>query len=117
MRIQRVQSNGVKRTTKVSVPMCTFAVRDIFAQPPRNSASEWAPAIVQYRAVAAGYHEGQHRSSGHYWALVRGTEPGHGNPLGYRRCNDGACTSSEYLDREAPGLKWDDPTAQRRVVL
>ena len=118
MRIQRAHAHGVKWTTRVVVPMGTITVGGIFAQPPSNPASDWAPTIVTYRAVAAGYHEGARTNTGHYWALVRGTEPGPGAQLGYRRCNDAVCTSGEDLDREAArGLKWDDAAASRRVIL
>jgi len=117
VRIQRARAHGVKLTTRVVVPMGTIAVGGIFAQPPSNPASDWAPTIVHYRAVAAGYHEGARANTGHYWALVRGIEPGHGAQLGYRRCNDAVCTSGEDLGREARGLKWDDAAASRRVIL
>ncbi len=104
-------------TTRVGVSRGTISVDGIFAEPPSNPASDWAPAIVPYRAVAAGYHEGERTSTGHYWALVRGTEPGHGAHPGYRRCNDAVCTSGGDLDRERRGLKWDDPEASRRVII
>ena len=70
-----------------------------------------------YRAVAAGYHQGERTNTGHYWALVRGMEPGQGAQPGYRRCNDAVCTSGEDLDRGASGLKWADAEASRRVIL
>ena len=73
--------------------------------------SPWRPAIVYYRAVAAGYHLGDRANTGHYWALVRGTEPG--GAAGFRRCND-AVTSGPDLAR---GMRWDDADAQRRVAL
>jgi len=115
--IQRARPNDVKLSTQVVVPMGTIAVGGIFAQPPSNPASDWAPTIVQYRAVAAGYHEGERAKNGHYWALVRGTERGHGAQPGYRRCNDAVCTSGEDLGPEARGLKWDNADASRRVIL
>jgi len=102
--------------------MNTITVGGIFAKPPSNPASDWRPCIVSYRAVAAGYHEGDRADTGHYWALVRGTEPARAAVqarLGYRRCNDAECTSDTRLTRD---LRWDDASvvreaASRRVMI
>ena len=117
VRIQRVHAHGVKWNTRVVVPMSTFAVHDIFAEPPSTPASNWRPAIVYYRAVAAGYHQGQTSHTGHYWTLVRGTEPareGAAAQPGYRRCDDSVCTSGLELAR---GFQWEDAVASKRVAL
>ncbi len=117
VRIERAYGHGVKRTTRVVVPTGAIMVGGIFARPPSIPASDWTPSIVPYRAVAAGYHQGEHTYTGHYWAIVRGIERERGAQPGYRRCNDAVCTSGEDLDREAHGLKWDDAVASRRVAL
>ena len=117
MRVQRTQAHGEKRNTRVVVPMTTFPVHDIFALPPATPALDWGPTIVQYRAVAAGYHEGTRADNGHYWAFVRGTEPTRGavpTHLGYRKCDDAKSISAGDLAR---GWHWEDPIASRFVAI
>ena len=117
VRVARSQMGGAKRHTRVVVPAGTFAVHDLVAEPPAPPRSEWRPAIVHYRAVAAGYHLGDRASTGHYWALVRGTEPAGAAAAaspGYRRCDDAAVTAGPGLAR---GMRWDDDDAHRDTVL
>ena len=94
--------------------MNTFAVPELFAKPPDNPALDWTPAIVYYRAVAAGYHEGARSDNGHFWALVRGMESARGAvpaELGYRRCNDAECTSGKFIQS---CFKWDGNVSRAR---
>jgi len=118
--ISRSHAHGVKWHTRVVVPAGTFAVHDLFAQPPDSARPQWRPAIAHYRAVAAGYHLGDRATTGHYWALVRGSEPA-AACLGYRRCNDAVCTrSTTPCRRFEPGgdsFRWDHADASRRVTL
>ena len=113
VRIERGRRHCQKMHTPVAVPEGAFAVGDLVAQPPGAQNPEWRPCVAYYRAVAAGYHRGERTNDGHYWAIVRGTEPGGGG--GYRCCNDRAVTSS-FLGSEAH-RRWDAPEAEQRVAL
>eukprot|EP00662_Eupelagonemidae_sp_cell21_P047672 gene47672-14585_t len=131
VRISRSHANGVKWNSRVTVPAGTFAVHDLFAVPPDTPQARWRAATVHYRAVAAGYHQGTRSTTGHYWALVRGTEPHAAGPAvnkhvngrwwwsvmvggGYRLCNDSECAAGPGID---PDRRWEGEAASRRVAI
>eukprot|EP00660_Eupelagonema_oceanica_P011260 gene11260-5771_t len=99
----------VKVSTRVRVPLVSLTVRRLFARP--DDAER--PVPVVYRAISAGYHQGDTPHDGHYWALVRGTEP---PPVGmtYRRINDACVTRADDLPAS---LRWESDVSARRVAF
>ncbi len=109
----RARDGGVKLHTAVHVPLDAFPVSDLFAQHPDDEHPHWRPETVHYRAVAAGYHRGERATSGHYWAIVRGTEPHAGGQAaeGMRLCNDAFVLADIPADR-----CWTSAAAATRVT-
>lgn len=86
------------------------------------------------RAVAAGYHIGARATTGHYWAVVRGTEPPAPPPQagaaprqpppapqapGFRRANDAEVADAmrTFARGVLTDMRWGGADAQRAVSL